>query len=693
MTEEAVRPVRRATGRNRRQEAADAAYHPNPATVRIDTGDEKLDAELADQFTRLTSYKPLGTDEGWRLQDLSARSAVGDEAAAGAAGSAAAPAPVADTVGYMRGVNMIISKSAEGVPMSVTCSDGTVNIACRSRDELTRALLEFCTNTWTLKAEPDVRDSSHEQPRWVRVGDSGGALCLWGRPSDRKVDLLRSHGCTLLVTVMSPRELAKSMNRIAAKAGADWLWIKCEGARLSLLQDTLPSFRKGLQRVVEEIRAGGRVCIHCAAGMHRTGFSSYIILRMLGYSPAEAKVVMWHIRKITMRGVGSTRLALAESLVTSIFSEAETADVGASADENIVFRRASDDILAPDPTSATDTRKFREKRRGGSGAKPAQAKAKTDREPRKPRAIDAIGARMKGYEREAETASKLNHLQPVVARIDGHKFSTFTKGFRRPFDERLHNAMVQTAQDLLTQFDATTAYTQSDEITLIWPACTEEQTPMYGGRITKIATLLAGFTSVRFAHHMQHVEWEDDGTIAATRVRAKLADPLVHFDARVFNVPSTDEAYINVMWRAGFDCPRNAMSTLARAHFSHKELQGLSTAQMTEKLADERGVLWSEQPAAFKCGTSIKREMCEVEAMNRKTGERVLAVRTCTVARCVEYPKHMDEGLRDMLFEKFWPIEDAVAAASTPAAEDGEATATNGAGGAGGAGAAADSLS
>lgn len=44
--------------------------------------------------------------------------------------------------------------------------------------------------------------------------------------------------------------------------------------------------------------------------------------------------------------------------------------------------------------------------------------------------------------------------------------------FQKPADPQLHLAMVETAEDLLDQFSPTLAYTQSDEITLVFPAST-----------------------------------------------------------------------------------------------------------------------------------------------------------------------------------------------------------------------------
>lgn len=55
-----------------------------------------------------------------------------------------------------------------------------------------------------------------------------------------------------------------------------------------------------------------------------------------------------------------------------------------------------------------------------------------------------------------------------MARIDGNCFSAFTKGLRRPFDERFVDLMVETTKFLVDKSEAQLAYCQSDEITLFW---------------------------------------------------------------------------------------------------------------------------------------------------------------------------------------------------------------------------------
>jgi len=73
---------------------------------------------------------------------------------------------------------------------------------------------------------------------------------------------------------------------------------------------------------------------------------------------------------------------------------------------------------------------------------------------------------MKGF--ESKGRSYVDPSKPMVIRIDGHCFSKFTRGLRKPYEEWLHIAMVRTTAKLVKDFSATMGYTQSDEITLIF---------------------------------------------------------------------------------------------------------------------------------------------------------------------------------------------------------------------------------
>jgi len=76
-----------------------------------------------------------------------------------------------------------------------------------------------------------------------------------------------------------------------------------------------------------------------------------------------------------------------------------------------------------------------------------------------------LGDRMKSY----ESKERIPYDEHLVIRLDGCKFSKFTKSFKKPFDEIFSKAMEKTSKDLLERFNASSVYTQSDEITMILP--------------------------------------------------------------------------------------------------------------------------------------------------------------------------------------------------------------------------------
>lgn len=80
---------------------------------------------------------------------------------------------------------------------------------------------------------------------------------------------------------------------------------------------------------------------------------------------------------------------------------------------------------------------------------------------------DELGTRMKEFYEE-RAKYKLIRRMPVAIRIDGKSFHTFTRGFRKPFDEILMKSMQDTMKYLCAHVEGCVlGYTQSDEITLI----------------------------------------------------------------------------------------------------------------------------------------------------------------------------------------------------------------------------------
>lgn len=77
-----------------------------------------------------------------------------------------------------------------------------------------------------------------------------------------------------------------------------------------------------------------------------------------------------------------------------------------------------------------------------------------------------LADRMKIYE-EIGAGQRLIPNLPVCIRLDGKAFHQWTRGLRRPYDDRLHRLFDDTTKFLVEACDAMIGYTQSDEITLI----------------------------------------------------------------------------------------------------------------------------------------------------------------------------------------------------------------------------------
>jgi tRNA(His) 5'-end guanylyltransferase len=216
---------------------------------------------------------------------------------------------------------------------------------------------------------------------------------------------------------------------------------------------------------------------------------------------------------------------------------------------------------------------------------------------------DPFGDRLKGYE-AVETGRRLDPHLPVYARIDGRGFSRFTRGMRRPFDERMSFAMRETTRHLIREAGARLGYTQSDEISLIWhvPADVPGSQMFFDAKVQKLCSVLAGLATASFG---RTVATFHDPEFAA------YASRLPHFDARVFNLPSREEGANAFLWRE-FDATRNAVSMAAFHHFSAKQLHGVSVDGMRAMLR-EAGVDFDAYPVFFKRGTYLRRVSGERE--------------------------------------------------------------------------------
>lgn len=203
---------------------------------------------------------------------------------------------------------------------------------------------------------------------------------------------------------------------------------------------------------------------------------------------------------------------------------------------------------------------------------------------------DALGDRMKSYE-VAEAGRRFMPMVPVIARIDGKCFSAWTKDLERPFDPRMSRAMFDTAWSMARETNPLMAYTQSDEINLVWLQSDFKSEIFHAGKIHKMTSVLASMATAYFERH--------------SRFHMGAERPVAFFDCRTWQVPNETEAANTILWRE-IDATKNSVSMACRSVCSHKEMEGKGRADQMDMLM-KHGINWNDYPPFFKRGQFIQR--------------------------------------------------------------------------------------
>jgi tRNA(His) guanylyltransferase len=226
--------------------------------------------------------------------------------------------------------------------------------------------------------------------------------------------------------------------------------------------------------------------------------------------------------------------------------------------------------------------------------------------------IDYLG----NYVKDLETRYAGETIQagaPFFVRIDGRGFSKFTKGFRKPFEPAMIDLMTATTSHLVEEFNAKLGYTQSDEITLLFSAPRTLEEALFGGRVTKLASVIASrataFFNLSLPSYIGYPNYD------ARKYQLRFP----HFDGRAFSVFSDDQAvgvHNVLLWRF-LDCCKNAVSGAATDVFGHKLLQGKSTYERKRMLVEAGREFNTSYPDNFKYGTycvkSVYKKFLKVE--------------------------------------------------------------------------------
>lgn len=229
---------------------------------------------------------------------------------------------------------------------------------------------------------------------------------------------------------------------------------------------------------------------------------------------------------------------------------------------------------------------------------------------------DELGQKMKEWF-ENRTKTKLVKKVPVIIRLDGRAFHTFTRGFERPFDENLMNMMNQAALALCNEIQgAKMAYVQSDEISILITDLDKEETEAWfdfqGHKMSSVsATVCANaFNKVLLKYYFSKPT-NDEAEYLANEVEMlrKIHDgslKFAEFDARPFSVPRVKDLTDYFVWRMK-DARKNSISMLAQSMFSPKQLDRKHSGLKID-MCKEKGVDWNELHSHKRLGRIIVRE-------------------------------------------------------------------------------------
>ena len=232
---------------------------------------------------------------------------------------------------------------------------------------------------------------------------------------------------------------------------------------------------------------------------------------------------------------------------------------------------------------------------------------------------DDLANRMKEYEKRNQYY--LQKRTPVAIRVDGRSFHTFTKGFKRPFDDILMKSMQETAKYMCENMgNAKLAYVQSDEITIILTDYdTLETDCWFNYRTDKLCSISASMATMAFnkffernaENYIQNcaTDYETDGSYGKgtpeyqlCEIYQKALEKGAMFDARCFNIPK--EEVTNLIYWRQLDAIRNSIQMVGQANFSHKELQNKSCNMIQDMLHEQKGINWNDYPTVCKRGSA-----------------------------------------------------------------------------------------
>lgn len=203
---------------------------------------------------------------------------------------------------------------------------------------------------------------------------------------------------------------------------------------------------------------------------------------------------------------------------------------------------------------------------------------------------------------ESRSRTFLTRRTPVIIRLDGKAFHTYTKGLNKPFDEGLIKDMQLTAKYLCENIQgAKCAYVQSDEISILLTDYDKFDTSAwFDYNIQKMCSVSASLATGIFNQlRLNRLCFIEDGLLDCDDI---LNFTIANFDSRCFNIPK--EEVSNCFVARQRDAVRNSIQMLAQSLYSHKELEKKNQTDLQE-MCFQKGHNWNDLSIGKKRGSFI----------------------------------------------------------------------------------------
>lgn len=142
--------------------------------------------------------------------------------------------------------------------------------------------------------------------KWIKI--ENGYLAIGHKPGGKiSFEGLKEEGATAVLTLLNENEGAKLIGKQLNNVSIEWIWFPFSASNPLEGDDKILviNLYKQLQVLLE---AGGKIYIHCSAGIHRTGMITYGFLRFLGNNKQQSLELLHTLREVTALQVGEERL-------------------------------------------------------------------------------------------------------------------------------------------------------------------------------------------------------------------------------------------------------------------------------------------------------------------------------------------------------------------------------------------------